>query len=73
MLIAFTLDDDQYRRLATLAAEHREKVNRFFAERDLPQLGEKIDLAEFARARLLVAMEFDEELAAAIAGGVSWT
>jgi hypothetical protein len=38
-------------------------VNKFYSEQDLPQVG-IFPLEEFARARLLVAIETDEEIEA---------
>jgi len=71
-MIIFEVSEAEYQRLKTLAVAHHEKMNAFLAERDLPQESQPPSVNEFARARLLVAMEMDEEIAAAVGGG-RWT
>ena len=61
-LIHFVLTDEEYQRLTQHAASTHERINHFHAEHDLPQLGD-YGVNEFARARLFVALEMDEEIA----------
>ena len=67
-VIVFDVTDEQYARLAKLATEHHEQMNSFLAARDLPQESTPPTVVEFARARLLVAVEMDEEIRAMGAG-----
>lgn len=69
-LIIFEVTEEEHARLKQLAVAHHEKMNQFLADRDLPQESRQPSAADYARARLLVAMEFDEELAKY--GEVGW-
>lgn len=61
--ISFTVTDAEYVRLVRRRDLHHASVNKFYSDQDLPQVG-IFPLNEFARARLLVAIETDEELEA---------
>jgi hypothetical protein len=62
-IVTFALTDAEYVRLVRRRDLHHASVNKFYSEQDLPQVG-IFPLEEFARARLLVAIETDEEIEA---------
>ena len=64
-IVTFALTDAEYGRLSQRRDLHHASVNKFYSEQDLPQMG-TFPIDEFARARLLVAIETDEELEAHI-------
>lgn len=64
-IVTFALTDAEYVRLVQRRDMHHASVNKFYADQDIPQVG-VFPLNEFARARLMVAVETDEELEAHI-------
>lgn len=69
-MIIFEVSEAEFARLKKLAVAHHERMNQFLADRDLPQESAPPSVAEFARARLLVSVEMDEEIRASV--GTGW-
>lgn len=65
--ITLELTEAEHELLQRCAERHRRRINSFYAARDMPQLGE-YSVERYAVARLMVALEQDEELAMATGG-----